>query len=131
MRLAPGIKYSLFNRAAARYKAGLGADPRVADPRAAADVTAALAAGPASADLHFLAARIYAASSGTDPALKDAAVAQLEAAVRAGKNPAEFRKDYVLLEHLTGHEGFEAACAAPQGRPPANPPQLRLVEPVP
>jgi eukaryotic-like serine/threonine-protein kinase len=127
---SPNLPAVRYNRALARFRPGLG-DKTGVDPRAADDIRAVLAAGLSSLELHFDAARIFAACSARDPALRAAAVEQVRAAIRAGKDPTACERDAVLRTHLRGDPGFLAACATPRGVPPSSPPQLRLVEPYP
>jgi tetratricopeptide (TPR) repeat protein len=128
IRRSPGMRAAFYNRAMARYRAGLGVGKTV-DPQAAEDITTALSLGSPSADLHFDAARIYAACAARDSALWTAALEQVRAAIRAGKDPGACRSDAILGMHLGGDRALEAACLTPRGNPPAKPPQIRLVEP--
>jgi tetratricopeptide (TPR) repeat protein len=130
---APQMSAARCNRALARFKAGLKAKAPVADIKCADDMTAALAAGPPSLDLHVRAASIYAACSKANPALRVKACEQIEAAIKAGHDPARFREEYFFKTHFTGDPLFEKACATPRGTPqakPAKPANFRLVEPV-
>jgi tetratricopeptide (TPR) repeat protein len=127
LRLFPRLQAALYNRAVARYRATL-TDGR-GDLRAADDITSALALGPTSADLHFDAARIYAVCSSRESRFRAEACEQVQAAVRAGKDPTACQKDVVLASRLGGDAAFEAAYSTPRGKPPLKPAQLRLVEP--
>jgi tetratricopeptide (TPR) repeat protein len=128
---SPHLQAALYNRAIARYRDTIapGNDVRFTDPQCAADITAALAAGTTSADLHYYAAKIYAVSSGPDPGLRDAAIEQLRAAARAGKNPAGFRTEPVIQQYLTDQREFAVVCDLAPVRAADRPPQLRLAEP--
>jgi tetratricopeptide (TPR) repeat protein len=93
------------------------------------DIDAALAAGPTSSDLHFDAAQIFAACAEQKPALRAAAIDQVKAAIRAGKDPVRCREDAILNARLGRDRVFQDACNTPRGVPPDKIPQLRLVEP--
>jgi tetratricopeptide (TPR) repeat protein len=130
VELAPRLPAARYNRAMALFRSGLN-DPAGVDAAAADDVRAALDAGLRSPDLHFDAARVFAACSDRDPSLRSAAVEQIRAAVGAGKDPEQCKKDGVLRTRLRNAPDFLAACDAPRGRTPGLAPQLRLVEPGP
>ncbi|QDU18316.1 protein kinase domain-containing protein [Urbifossiella limnaea] len=105
------------------------------DPRAVADLRAVFALGYDTAELRFYAARVFAAGSDVDPALRAEALAQVRAGVAAGKPAAAFRNDPTLRERFRRGFGaalaFEAACAAPSGPAPVNQMRLQLAEPRP
>jgi hypothetical protein len=127
---AKGMRAALYNRAVARYRANLGKNGRVADTRSAADIAAVLAApGPRSADLHYDAARIFAACSAADPSLHDRAIKQLQAAAAAGRDPSSFASEPVFKANLAADSRFGEICSGSCGPPEKNPPRLRLDEP--
>lgn len=134
LRLAPGMPAALYNRARAQFRGDLFAG-RPVSPQAAADITAVLTKSPASPELHLDAARIYAACAANDPSLRDKAVGQVSAAIRAGQDPVKCRLDAFLTACLRTNPAsvaaFDAAVETPRGPVPAKPPQLRLVEPRP
>ncbi|AMV24045.1 Serine/threonine-protein kinase PknH [Gemmata sp. SH-PL17] len=125
---APQLRAAYYNRALARYRAALAA--QTVDLHAAEDIATALSLGEPSLNLHFDAARIYAACSVKAPEFRIAALEQIRAAISAGKDPVACRTDALLATHLKIDPGFEAALATPRGEPPGRVPQLRLVEPL-
>ncbi|MDB5313630.1 MAG: pknH 1 [Gemmataceae bacterium] len=130
LRITPGMQAALYNRALARYRLGLGGEEKKgADKRCAADITAALSAGPPSVELHSDAAIIYAACSAREGTLRAVALRQIRMAIAAGKDPTQCRNEHVFRTTFTDDPEFEAACKTPRGMPPEKSLHLRLVEP--
>lgn len=125
---APDLQAARYNRAKVGYQLIMKGRHELG-PAALADIQKALAIGPASAELHLDAARIFAICSSSDSVLVDRALEQLELAASGGHDPAAFAKDHVLRVHLAKNPRFAALGKRPFQ--PANPPsrQLKLVEP--
>ncbi|MFO0796963.1 MAG: serine/threonine-protein kinase [Gemmataceae bacterium] len=131
----PGLPAARYNRAVCLYGIWRGTGVRgKLDPRAVADLKAVLALGYDTADLRFYAARVFAAGSDVEPALRAEALEQVRAGVAGGKPAAAFRNDPTLRERFRRGFGsalaFEAACAAAPGPAPAKV-KLHLAEPRP
>lgn len=118
-----------YNRALARFQLAL--KPAGKDKLAGAvkDITAALAKGPVSDEMHLDAARIFALASPGDADLADRAIDQLEAAIKLGQAPARIVKDLVLKQHLEKNPRFARLTDLKPGDASA-PAQLKLVEPA-
>lgn len=126
------LRAARYNRALARYQLALKFTGKPKQKEllqgAVDDISAVLSLEPASAELHADAARIFALASPTDAALADRALDQLEAAVKAGHDPAKFAKEPVLKQQLGMLPRFAELANLTAGRA-APRIELKLVEP--
>jgi hypothetical protein len=89
-----------------------------------------LAGGEVTAELHYHAAVILAASAADDPVRLDRAAGHAERDVALGRNSKSLASDPVLTAHLGKHPRYQAlaGAAAPAVRP-APPTTLLLMPP--
>lgn len=130
VELDPDSVVARFNRALARFRTGLDPDTgRLPDRGCVEDMQVVLRTDPASAEVFFQAARMWAASAHLDPALRDRAVEYLEAAVRLGDDPSKYPTEPALAANLGGHPGFARVVGLPTPPGPAKRVNLKVADP--
>ena len=116
--LQSGMRPALYNRAMAKYAAGLDRSHRLSDRGAADDMGNVLTSGPVSAKTYFDAGTVFAAT----PGMQGEAIRCLKESARLGSDPAGFARLPNLRANLGDIRAFEDLCRAAPVPPPNDAP---------
>lgn len=105
----PEVRAIQFNFAWIRFLSNLDSKTkRLDDPQCVQTILEVLKAGPSDADAQVVAARIFAASSADNLALKTQAIEFARKSIEMGRPVKAVVNDLVLRRHLLGQKEFEA-----------------------
>jgi tetratricopeptide (TPR) repeat protein len=124
---APRMRQARYNLAVARFNIILR-NEKATDPACVADIDEVLATGPASCQLLYLAALVYARNSPLGPDVRAKAIRCLDEAVRRGQNTSLFLTTPTLTRNLAAEPEFQRIARMTPG-PKEKPSDVWLVEP--